>query len=164
MKTITLTADEIDQGVALGIGRHQAARKGGRPDLLVTATPALENDIVSMCAEIAVAKLFGVPFDDRIALPDEQLPPHDLVVDGLSVDVKNTTLRQGNLIVAGWKKQDRIAYLLSRGEPPTFEIVGYMLGRDIQTKRTFPSGKTSWFVHADDLIPVERLLRGENHG
>ena len=159
MLHVTLTESEVQQGVALGLGRHEGARKGNRPEMLVSDMPAIDNDIISMCAEIAVAKLFGVPFDDRIAPPGESLPPHDLTLSGLGVDVKNTTNMQGNLIVAPWKKHDDIAYLLTRGEPPTYEVVGYMLGRNILTKRTFPSGSISWFVPADELTPVEQLLR-----
>ena len=52
MLHVTLTESEVQQGVALGLGRHEGARKGNRPEMLVSDMPAIDNDIISMCAEI----------------------------------------------------------------------------------------------------------------
>ena len=92
-----------------------------------------------------------------------ELPTHDLICNGKTVDVKTTKYRTGRLIIMPHKKNDQCdMYLLVVGEFPEYTVVGYATYDEIVQEENwgdpFGRGKPAYFLDQYKLTPVEELI------
>lgn len=144
--------------------RYENAReKGfGKSDILeVTSYKSIDVDGVA--SEMAAAKILNVYYDIETDFQASELPTHDLICKGKTVDVKTTKYRTGRLIVMPHKKNDQCDwYLLVVGSFPEYSVVGYATYDEIVQEENwgdpFGRNKPAYFLDQYKLTPVEELI------
>lgn len=120
-------------------------------------------DVDGVGSEMAAAKILNVYYDVETDFQAHELPTHDLICNGKTVDVKTTKYRTGRLIIMPHKKNDQCdLYLLVVGEFPEYTAVGYATYDEIVQEENwgdpFGRGKPAYFLDQHKLTPVEELI------
>lgn len=119
---VRLTNIEERLSVFMGESRFRAARKSGIANEKIGPQSNSATDIESMGAEIAFCKAYNLYPDlqlDERPIADATFP------NGMTVDVKQTKLANGRLLVRPTKKEKRCdVYVLVTGVLPEYFIVG----------------------------------------
>ena len=144
--------------------RYENAReKGfGKSDILeVTSYKSIDVDGVG--SEMAAAKILNVYYDIETDFQASELPTHDLICKGKTVDVKTTKYRTGRLIIMPHKNNSQCdLYLLVVGSFPEYSVVGYATYDEIVQEENwgdpFGRNKPAYFLDQHKLTPVEELI------
>lgn len=150
---ITLTWQEQLFAAQAGVMRRISAMSRSRPEPYQTPkTDLWGNDIESCGAEAAVAKAIG-----RYWLAVLQ-NPQDANGDVSGIEVRSTARPNGRLIVHDEDKDDS-PFVLVRGLFPSYDVVGWILGKDAkQEKYLFNGdGRPAYFVPDVDLLSLVEL-------
>lgn len=156
-KVITLEWYEAEQAIYVGARREaETIRKGVPVECFSEETTSIDNHIQSAGAEKAVAKLLNLDWHASIN------EFRDGVADvGSRVEVRFRR-NQWDLKVKKNDHDDR-CYVLAWGELPTFELVGWLWGRNAKHDCFWKNpGKKqngfAYFVPPDYLRPIEELM------
>lgn len=108
------------------------------------------NDIESSGAEMAVAKALGLYWTAARGI--------DAAGDVSGLEVRSTKYPTGRLIVHKADKDDA-PFVLVRGVFPTYEIVGWITGRDAKAEAYWfaGDGRPAYFVPEEDLADLDEL-------
>jgi len=151
---IEITLNRAEQVLAkyLAEERFKNARRKGKPNQKVGDQPDWYTDLNGIGGEIAVAKKFNVYFDTE--LDSEELPEHDLIINGKKVDVKTTKYSDGMLLATLKKKVDSVdIYVLVTGEFPVYTIKKWCLSEDLIDKKNIKNlGKGDGYALDQDLL------------
>lgn len=161
-KTITLTRVETCQAIMVGALRQLLAveTRNARPAHGLAADDdetwnAWDRHIRGACGEFAVAKLLDLPwtgfgFDRAVC---------DV---GDAYEVRTCSPGRNELVVRP-KDPERAIYILAIGSPPTFEIVGFIPGRDAKQRRYEQDrnrrNAPAYFIPRRDLHAIDALIR-----
>lgn len=151
---VTLTTHEIRAAAQAGVDRRIVSATRLDPRYGASREDPWGLDIIGALGELVVAKVFDrFPFPDGVEGPDYS---GDL---GRQYEVRSTTRPNGALIVHKGDP-DKRPFILVRGQVPTFEIAGWLLGG--QAKRTewwrTDTGRPAYFAPADALAPIRTLV------
>ena len=145
--------------------RYENAReKGFGQDKNVVNVDSYKNiDVDGVGSEMAAAKILNVYYDIETDFQASDLPAHDIIHNGKTIDVKTTKYRTGRLIVMPHKKHDKCdVYLLVVGEFPEYTVVGYAPYNHIVQEENwgdpFGRNRPAYFLDQDKLTPVEELI------
>lgn len=153
---VTLTRQEAVQASYGGVHRRLRAIFRGRQARYGRGDgDEWESDVQACAAELAVAKALDRYWADSAELdPDGDvgsLPPH--------VHVRHTPLAAGRLILRPTDPDDGV-FVLVTGELPTFEVVGWLGGREGKVGEPVDVGNgrpPCWMVPRAALRPIEEL-------
>lgn len=123
---ITLCTGEQEICKVAARARGKIARASNVKDLKVSGEDGFLIDLEGFGAEMAFCKLNNLfpDFSHNIKPTGEDLG--DAIKDGLRVDIKSTTRKDGHLIAAKWKKPTVDVYAMFTGSFPTYEFRGYL--------------------------------------
>lgn len=147
--------------------RYENAREKGFNGKLGSGfdkvTSHKDVDVDGVGSEMAAAKVLNVYYDIETDFQANELPTHDLMYKGKTVDVKTTKYKTGRLIVMPHKKNDKCElYLLVVGEFPDYYVVGCATYDEIVQEdnwgNPFGRGKPAYFLDQHKLTPVEDLI------
>jgi len=151
---VTLTWTEQFYAAQAGVMRRLSAanRKRSQPLGKPKSMGDWDKDIESCGAEAAVAKALGLYWQAVDA------NPHQLNGDVSGIEVRSTKRKDGRLILHTKDPDDR-PFVLVRGEMPTYDVVGWIMGRDGKKMdyTSFGDGRPAFFVPAKDLLPMDEL-------
>lgn len=150
MKAITLSWHEMIQGATVGVRRQIEALRRKRPEVYgKPGNGEWDAHILGACSEMAVAKYLGAYWEGVVDRPET------LCGDVGTVQVRSTTHRGGSLILHDRDKDDALFYLVV-AFPPTFTIVGRIVGRDGKVPEFFDASKPrpAYFVPQAALTGV----------
>ena len=108
-------------------------------------------------AEMAVARYFGI--DDFVPTVNTFKNEPDVNLNGLAIEVKQTSHKQGHLIVTDDDRDTDVAVLVV-GESPSYYVVGWIPVRAAKNVR-FQSGQGGYWVSQINLQPIETLKRSK---
>ena len=137
---INLTSAELQISSFIGRSRNKRNRGAGIYDNAVSDTQII--DIIGAEAELAFAKLGNLYPTDFMILDLKSkakgTDDGDLNVDGIRVDVKTTTHKNGMLISNSKHKSsiDVFALIIKKGEN-TFQLKGFMTAAELIVKKRF---------------------------
>ena len=145
--------------------RYENARKKGfsQSQNVVKASSHKDIDVDGVGSEMAAAKVLNVYYDIETNYSAHELPLHDLMYKGKTVDVKTTKYQRGRLIVMPHKVHDKCdIYLLVVGSFPDYNVVGYAAHDQIIQEENwgdpFGRGKPAYFLDQHKLTPIEDLI------
>jgi len=144
--------------------RYENAReKGFHKSKIMDVNSHTTLDVDGVGSEMAAAKVLNVYYDIETDFQANELPTHDLMYKGKTVDVKATKYKTGRLIVMPHKKHDQCdLYLLVVGEFPEYYVVGAATFDEIVQEENwgdpFGRGKPAYFLDQHKLTPVEELI------
>ena len=153
-RTVTLTPWEYKACVDLATARMSVSIEKGIKDITPTErdyNERLLKDISGACGELAVAKAIN-----RYWAPSVNTFHNKPDIEP-NIEVRSTARAENCLIVRDNDPEDRY-YFLVIGEPPTFQILGYMKGSDAKRDewRRNPHGhRPAWFVPQEALTPIK---------
>ena len=144
---VSLTWPEQIFAAQAGAMRRISAMSGERPE--PHGTPRCDlwgNDIESCGAEMAVAKVLGLYWQSVVRNTE------DVNGDVSGVEVRSTTHPQGRLILHDADKDDA-PYVLVRGQFPSYELIGWIKGRDGKREEYWfnGDGRAAYFVPDSEL-------------
>lgn len=154
---VRLTWTEIAHGALAGISRRVSAMRRARPEKFANGDAALwDQDINAALAELAVAKALGTYFDFACVLS-----PGGLADVSGDIEVRHVKRASDSLPVYEKDDPDR-RFVLVVGQPPEFEIAGWIPGIDAQ-RPCFWSAKGerktphygAYMVPASELFPLD---------
>ena len=123
-RIVTLSESEI--GLARLVASQRTANNRvaqTQHNVNVPGQDNFNNEILGVCGEMVFAKEFNVYLDLTF---HNRSGGHDLIYKGHTIDVKNTHLENGRLVVPLKKKNSPSdVYVLVTGNLPTFTIRGY---------------------------------------
>jgi len=130
---ITLT--DLECRIATNAGRviHNQHKNNGTPDKKITPKDGLKILIDGIAAEMAIARLLNIY---PLTMTGE-VKIHDLIKDGMTIDVKNAYGRNHGLLVPKHKFDEGKTcdiYILTIGEMPHFEFKGFAFSQQVFTK------------------------------
>ena len=137
---ITLTHAELRTSAFIGKSRNKKSRDSGVFDSSVSDTHMI--DIIGAEAELAFAKLCNLYPKDFMTLGTrskaEGTDDGDLNIDGVCVDVKTTTHKNGMLLSNSKHTSgiDLFALMIKKGED-TFQLKGFMLATELIVEDRF---------------------------
>ena len=154
--TMYVVLSESECAVAKMLGELRRTQDTGRLTRRDWAGDGLKNDVESLAAELAVAKVLNVYPDFRIS--SDAAVQFDLRWRGWRVDVKSTQIETGNLVIDTVDSQ--VLYVLVRGKMPHLEVVGCIQGNKVPTVGRWRTDLPypCWFVDAELL--VKRCVKG----
>jgi hypothetical protein len=148
---ITLSSEEVARAEAEGRIRGNNARKRKGAHKYGANAPAMAFHPMGAIAECAVAKHFGVAWDEGA------LGAADV---GANIEVRTTHYPRGKLILHKDDKPNS-PYVLVTGVAPTLTIQGWIMGRDGMTFKywgdAFRTGRPCFAIPQIDLNPIESL-------
>jgi hypothetical protein len=151
---VTLNSSELLQAATIGIMRRVSAIARQRKEPFGTPNAELwGNDIESCCAELVVAKVTGSYWHAFTAAP------HTLEGDVGRRQVRSTQRVNGGLIVHDDDKDDA-AFILVVGVAPSYNVMGWMLGRDAKVARWWNETRLprpAFLVPAGELHDIASL-------
>ena len=124
---ITLTTEECELARRVAAERDAKDEEAGVADRLATSDDPVDNMYQAVCAEFAVCKHFGLPFNtttdlEDIGKPDLTLPDPD---NG-TVDVKRMKPEKSRFSIradTAWRPD---LYIVGQGVAPTFTLLGFI--------------------------------------
>jgi hypothetical protein len=146
---VGLTAEEFACAIATGQRRHaESVKAGRRPGHgLKDSANRVDLNINGAAAEVAVAKLLGVPFECRI----NNFHGADL---GENIQVRWRSREDWDLIIRRDDNPNH-RYVLVVGQPPNeLVVVGWIWGRDAAKRgalQTYGNRPAAYFVPQDQL-------------
>lgn len=153
--SVRLTMAELMQAAQVGIMRRIQNIKVGRaerPTYGLGQDGAWSCDIEGAAGEMAVAKWRRSYWSGAIG---------DLAAaDVAKLQVRTTTHPTGRLVLHD-RDDPEAVYVLARGVAPSFELVGWLRGKDGMRKEYWqdPTGKRpAYFVPTEALLPMGDLL------
>ena len=164
MLSCSLNKNEQQLCKTIAKNRYENAReKGFRKSEIVEVNSHTSIDVDGVGSEMAAAKVLNVYYDIETDFQASELPTHDLMYKGKTVDVKTTKYKTGRLIVMPHKKNDQCElYLLVVGEFPEYTVVGCATYDEIVKEENwgdpFGRGKPAYFLDQHKLTPVEELI------
>ena len=143
-----LTATELYVATQVGMMRRLASRQNGNNKNLHAYKSDWATDVAGACAELAVAKFYGVHWN--MSVNSFKLPDLSNGWEVRSADKENHCL-----IVRDNDDGERIYIFVLSIVPNTFRLVGSKKGADCKTKEFFrpenDAGGDAWFVPQDQL-------------
>lgn len=154
---VTLTVSEYGRAIFTGYERWSESVRSSRGDLIRDRgwVVGLHAHVNGAVGELAVAKLLGIY--PVLSVCQFSGMAADL---GKNIEVRHRTKREYELMVRDKDPGDR-KYVLTRGEPPEIDVVGWMWGDDAkQDKYRANHGGfgEAYFVCDEDLYPVETIV------
>lgn len=146
---VRILPHEEHMGASVGIDRRNESIVGSYKS--ANLENLYENDIQSACAEVAVAKLFGIYWDGGVNTFKED--------DVLGLQVRQTRLPDGSLIIRAADKDESL-YVLATGIAPVFTARGAMYGADAKRDeflRAPCDREPAWFVPQERLLGLDRV-------
>lgn len=159
---VTLSTSEQKVAELIAKTRYESNRSKNIPNQKKGPQSEYETDLEGSASELAAAKALNV-------WPDlaDSIQAHDLVYNGVTIDVKTTKYRTGRLIAALNKKDKPCDYyMLLVGESPTYDIKGFAKREDLLCEETVTDlgwGK----LHAlsqDKLVPLSDFIKEFQNG
>lgn len=130
---ITLTNQELQLATEIANERQRVQRGAGRRDAKVIES-GLDADLQGTKAELAVALAFDLKWDGKLLEIKDWFRWRDEGNDVSGLEVRSTKHRAGRLILHPSDK-DTSPYVFVRShDEPTFEIVGWIWGRNGKKK------------------------------
>jgi hypothetical protein len=108
-------------------------------------------------AEMAVARYFGI--DDFEPTINTFKNEPDIDLNGLGLEVKQTSHKAGHLIITDDDRDTDIAVLVV-GESPSYYVVGW-IPVGVAKRPRFQSGAGGYWVSQINLQPIETLKRSK---
>lgn len=132
--TTILTLNETERRIARHLAQERIKYDRARnARATLYRVEAEENELDSIGAEIAFCRLMNCYPD----LDPTHYLPHDAVLpDGRTVDIKQTRLQSGRLLIKA-KERTRLPdlYCLMVGQFPTYRVAGFVEAREILTEK-----------------------------
>lgn len=159
---ITLTESERQVAEFIAKRRFDSCRESNIVNNKKGPQSNYETDLEGMASELAAAKALNV-------WPDltEDIQAHDLIYNGLTIDVKTTKYKTGRLVATLGKKNKACDYyVLLVGECPTYDIKGFAKRENLLSEDTITDlgwGK----LHAltqDKLTSIADFLKEFQNG
>jgi len=164
-KIVKLVSSELKVSVDIGTQRFLNNVRKSRIANHMSKGDPVECEITSYRGELAVAKALNL-FPDLTTF--NRTGGYDLVTqDGLRIDVKTTSYKNGNLVINSKKDptQSDVYVLVRALAPNAYEIVGWeytsIVHSDIYWTDSLKSKGGGWFVPADHLKSINSLLKKE---
>lgn len=158
---VSLSPTEIAQAMEVASRRNQMQRAAGRPDGKVIED-SLDIDVQGACAELAVAKALGLPWDGKFFDDAEWLVWRTSGHDVSGLEVRSTRYRSGRLILHRDDSDDLPFVLVRACDNALFEIVGWYWGRDGKKEQWWEDvgrNRPCFYVPNDLLRPMNDLIR-----
>ena len=144
-----LSKSEVYQAAQAGVMRRIASMQNGNNKNIHAYKSDWATDIDGACAELAVAKYYGVYWEPSVNTFHKQSD----VSNGY--EVRSTPKPDGCLIVRGNDKEDRTYILVICDSPTSFRLVGSKKVTDCKVDRFYRKGdqlgRNAWFVPQDAL-------------
>lgn len=115
----------------MGKGRRRIGDATGDFDLLVDKDRFMQHEIQGVAAEVAFAKYYNLYPPMDIGMKPGSA---DFIVDGRSIDVKQSKYGDARLIVPPYKLESNRScdsYVLVTGEMPSMRMMGYARREDL---------------------------------
>jgi hypothetical protein len=142
--------------------RSETARSRGIKDLKKGSQSGYLTDMYGLLGELAFSRLTGIPMATELLEVDE----YDFILpDGQTVDVKHSKHRHATLMLGPKVEKDRTRladiYVLTVGEPPDIDVVGYAEGDVLyENFKEHPRlGAYKRFMWQRELTPIEVLMK-----
>jgi hypothetical protein len=132
-QVVTLSASERSICAQISARRYQANRDGGVADRKFGKHTNEMTDFEGVAGELATYRVFDLdprPLFDTSCRSDSASGGGDIVVNGLTIDVKTTTCMTGRLMVSKWKRGIDV-YGLITGQFPRYVFRGFMSAREL---------------------------------
>ena len=108
-------------------------------------------------AEMAVARYFGI--EDFVPTVNTFKNEPDIDLNGLGLEVKQTSHKAGHLIVTDDDRDTDIAVLVV-GESPSYYVVGW-IPVGVAKRPRFQSSQGGYWISQINLQPIETLKRSK---
>lgn len=129
---ITLTESERQVAEFIAKRRFDSCRESNIVNNKKGPQSNYETDLEGMASELAAAKALNV-------WPDltEEIQAHDLIYNGITIDVKTTKYKTGRLVATLGKKNKACDYyVLLVGECPNYDIKGFAKRENLLSEDT----------------------------
>lgn len=149
---ITLTRPDIERAAEIGVRRHIEAIIGGYLDHAVRKDNGWTIHIEGAAGELALALWLGVPWDGDVNTFKSK-------PDVASLEVRTRLEDTWDLIIRKADTDDAI-YVLLTGKVPTFDIRGWIWGRDARRRewlQNYGGYGVAHFVPQSALHPMSEL-------
>jgi len=126
---IKLTDSELKICEWLGKNRYENNRSFSIQDKKIGPQSVQETDIEGICGEFAFCKAYNLYPDMSV---NTRSGGHDILINGVRVDVKTTKYKTGMLLASKDKKEhDSDIYVLVIGARPSYSIIGWCRSCDL---------------------------------
>jgi len=149
---IILTIGELHLAAQNGSLRQIESMSRGLPDKHGFDGPGWNVHIEGAAGEIAAAKALGVFWGGSVNTFKSE-------GDIGNLEIRTTSTKNNRLIVRNGDNDNAI-FVLVVGRAPTYEVVGWMRGKDAKQEKyvSAPGGRPpAYFVPRSDLNPIESL-------
>jgi len=148
---ITLTSNEYAQAVLPALfnvlrGHHNNRRTDHGKKSKRGVTKRFGDGVIGYCGELVVAKYLNLPWT-----PGDRFPTTGDVNN--QIEVRTTYYENGHLLIYDVDDDDVIFYLV-RGDYPTLEIVGYILGGDAKRPEWWRDGDPPCYWVPDSALTL----------
>lgn len=160
MPLVTLDLWEYEIASLVGTKRTVAAQRYGRQHKVpqTVADDDLIRHICGAAAEIAVGKFLGrYPFMGEYDPALADVHP--------DIEVRQTKYATGGLIIRPGLDHAERPYVLVRGQPPVFEVVGWMKGRQAMQEqwKQNPDSRGAMFLVPAEALCTDFKIRKNGH-
>jgi len=158
MKQILLDKSDFSTALYCGALRSMESILHGREDSVYNKSwlDGTRDHILGACGEIAVAKFLGV----YSSLSINEFGKPDIHVNNVSIEVRHRASTDHDLIVRRRDNPSSV-FVLTRGMPPSIQIVGWNIGREIMIDKYLNNHGgygQAWFVPPSALLEMEDLV------
>lgn len=167
MPEVTLTPTDFSQAVNLASNRTFVSLLDNRRDILYEKgyVEAFQKHLSGAVGEIAFAKWsWSYP---TCSVNNFSGMGHDAMLrrsdaTEVHVEIRHRTKSWYELNIRDKDDRSRI-YVLTRGEPPVVDVVGWIVGTEVEShpewRQAHGGWKECWFVPDEALHPMDELLR-----